>query len=175
MRRAARPIAAVVRGIDEELRFLQQLQGAVAVRRVFLAEKLPGLEQVFGEFAPRILVPEYLRIAKADRELSDDLLRLVRDLRVLLLHQSLRRAQHRGVRGLSSVAHPSGIQQELRFEQFTLARRQGEVGLALDLSGALAGAHVGQRELARIAPVAVIRPVRIMSRNHGQIGEQVWP
>ena len=60
--------------IDEQLRFLQQLHGAVGVRRFASADKLLGLEQILGKFSAGVLVPEKLRVIEALGELSDDLI-----------------------------------------------------------------------------------------------------
>ena len=56
--------------VDEQLRFLQELHGAVGIRGFAGADKLLGLEQILGEFAAGVLVPEKLRVVKTLGELG---------------------------------------------------------------------------------------------------------
>ena len=52
----------------------KQLHGAVGVRGFAGADKFLGFEQVLGEFAAGVLVPEKLGVVKALGEFADDLI-----------------------------------------------------------------------------------------------------
>jgi hypothetical protein len=65
---------AVMRRVDEQLRFLQQLYRAVKISGFARADKLFRLEQVFSELAAGVLVPEQLCIVKTPGKFHDDLM-----------------------------------------------------------------------------------------------------
>src|SRR5215471_9332533 len=172
-RRAAHFIVAIVGRINKELRFLDELHGTIVIHRSTFADEFLGLEQVFGEFSPGIFVVEKLRVVEPARELRKNLILIFGDARVLLLHQSLRRAHHGSIGGLRRVLRTAGVQLQLSLEQFALAGGERKLSLAHDLASALADSHVCEGKLPRIAPVTVIRGVHIVGGNPGEIFQEV--
>src|SRR5580698_1636025 len=95
--RRAESRVALVRGVDEERRLLDQLVGALGGRR--LAALLVRAKQVVRESAARERIEEELRIVEVLAELADDLVRRGADVLVLLAGERPRALQH-GVEGV---------------------------------------------------------------------------
>src|SRR5215510_6419323 len=67
-------VVAIMRRIDEELRFLHQLQSTISIDDIACAEKLLRLEHVLSEFSAGILVPEELGFVETACELGENLI-----------------------------------------------------------------------------------------------------
>jgi hypothetical protein len=65
---------AIVRRIDKQLRFLQQLHGAVGIGRLTLVGEFLGFKEILGTFSTGIFVPEELRVIKATSRLLKNVL-----------------------------------------------------------------------------------------------------
>src|SRR4051812_19131453 len=83
----------LVGGIHEQRRFLDQLVGRLAARR--LAPVVEGAEEVLRELPARERVEEQLGLVEVLAELAHDLVGFVTQVRVLLARQRAGRQQHR--------------------------------------------------------------------------------
>src|SRR5262245_41753674 len=95
--------------IDEELRFLHQLQGTVSINSIARAEKLLRFEHILSKFSAGILVPEELRFVEAAGELGEDLIFIFRNARVLRLDQSLGRAHHGSISRFGVILRATAV------------------------------------------------------------------
>src|SRR4030095_2113897 len=109
LHRATRLVVAIMGGVDEKLRFLEQLHGTVRIGGFAFADKFFRFEEVFGELAAGVFVPEELRVVKAFGEFFDDLIFIFGDARVLILHQTLGGANHRCVSGFHRFLYRKSV------------------------------------------------------------------
>src|SRR3989304_3253796 len=161
LNRTAQPVMTVMGGVDEELRFLQQLHRPVGVRRFAFPYELPRLEEVFGELSAGVFIPKKLPVVETPGELGDNFVFIFRDAWILAFDQSLGGMEHGNIGGLDRLLRPSTVEQQMRLEQLALAGGQGKFRLADHLAGALADAHVRQGKLPRVAPVGGIGAIHL--------------
>src|SRR5215813_1305460 len=131
-----------MRCIDEQLRFLHQLQGTVSIDSIARAEKLLRLEHILSKFSAGILVPEELRFVETSGELGEDLIFIFRNARILRLDQTLRRTHHGSISRFGGILRATAVQEQLSLEQLTFAGSQSELSLTYHLAGTLTYSHV---------------------------------
>ena len=100
---------AIMRRVDEQLRFLHQLHGAIGIDGLARADKFLGLEHVLGEFTAGIFVPEELRFVKPAGELRENLIFIFGNARILRLDQPLRGTHHGGISRFRSVLRAAAV------------------------------------------------------------------
>ena len=80
-------------GVDEELRFIQQV--AAPIRIVRLSGLLMCIEEILGELAAGKRIPEQSCLEESRAKFGDDLYGIVRNIHILNLHQCFCAQQHR--------------------------------------------------------------------------------
>ena len=93
---------------------------------------------------------------------------IVAQVREALARDRLGRLEHRLVRELGGRGGIALVELDLRFERHALGRGQAELHERDDLAGALADAHVADRVLPRVAPVAVELRVLVDGRQRSR-------
>src|SRR5262245_45582626 len=162
-----------MRGINEELRFLDQLQRTVSIDGIACTEKLLRLEHVFSKFSAGIFVPEELRFIETAGELGEDLIFVFRNAGILCLDQPLRRTHHRSISSFRGILRATAVEEQLSLEQLAFAGSQGKLSLTHDLAGTLADSHVHQGKFPGVTPIAIVRAIHVVTRNLRQILQQI--
>src|SRR5580692_9646844 len=91
--RFAHSLIAAVRGLHEEVSFVDQI--TCRIGRVWLVAFLLRGKQIVSEFAAGKRVEKLLRIVKPGPEFADYLIGILRNIWILHFYQASRGAQHR--------------------------------------------------------------------------------
>src|ERR1022692_1664998 len=138
-------------GINEELRFIEQVTARVQSMRL---SRFPvRVKEVLGEFPSRKRIPEKLRVKKSGAEFRDDLFWILRNVRILDLHQRLSAQQHGAVGLLACLPDLSGLECQLTLEEFSFRGSHVKIEGGNDFSRALPYAHVAEAVFARVPPI----------------------
>src|SRR5579871_3156580 len=158
--------------LQKELRLLDELVGGLLAEDVSGRDRLVRLKEVLRNGAAAEWIEEKLGIEEMRAELAHDGVRIVANRHAQMPEQSARASQHRVERTVHGLAVIAFVEEQLRLEDLSLARDQGELSRRDDLSRALPNAHIANRVLAGIAPVGVEGGGCVVAGNGYQILEQ---